>query len=102
MNVGSGSRNCDYKCTDGGGCKVTYVGPPRAGKTQVSIKSYIAPLLHKYNHNWCSKNSYLPNIPGFLFPPKLWWQLQRNSKRVPGLQPGYQLLEHNLDTFIFS
>ena len=41
MNVGSGSRNCDYTCTDGGGCKVTYVGPPRGGKTQVNIKSNI-------------------------------------------------------------
>merc|ERR1712130_914604 len=33
---GSGSQDCDYKCTNSGGCQVTYVGPPRAGKTQGS------------------------------------------------------------------
>merc|ERR1712080_179501 len=31
-----GSKDCDYKCTDRGGCQVTYVGPPRAGRTQGS------------------------------------------------------------------
>jgi len=31
---GSGSQDCDYQCTDGGGCQVTYVGPPRSGKTK--------------------------------------------------------------------
>merc|ERR1712112_273602 len=31
-----GSGDCDYKCTDRGGCQVTYVGPPRAGRTQGS------------------------------------------------------------------
>merc|ERR1712037_932740 len=35
---GSGSRNCDYECTNGGGCKVTFVGPPRAGRTQVKFQ----------------------------------------------------------------
>ena len=28
----SSSQVCDYKCTKTGGCTVTYVGPPRAGK----------------------------------------------------------------------
>merc|ERR1712080_752723 len=31
-----GSRNCDYTCERNGGCKVTYVGPPRAGRTHGS------------------------------------------------------------------
>ena len=35
LNVIAGSRNCDYKCTDGGGCEVSYVGPPHEGRTQV-------------------------------------------------------------------
>ena len=38
LNVSAGSRNCDYECTNGGGCKVTYVGPPRAGRTQVEFQ----------------------------------------------------------------
>jgi len=35
-NTFVGSRNCDYTCERNGGCKVTYVGPPRAGRTQGS------------------------------------------------------------------
>merc|ERR1712183_585637 len=30
------SRNCDYSCTSSGGCKVTYIGPPRGGATSGS------------------------------------------------------------------
>ena len=36
-NTFVGSRNCDYTCERNGGCKVTYVGPPRAGRTQVRL-----------------------------------------------------------------
>ena len=41
---------------------------------------------------WSLQTSYLPKIPGFLFPSWLWRQLQRDPKRVPGLQTCYQLL----------
>ena len=37
-NTFVGSRNCDYTCERNGGCKVTYVGPPRAGRTQVRLE----------------------------------------------------------------
>ena len=52
LNVSAGSRNCDYKCTNGGGCQVTYVGPPRAGRTQVEFqrKDY-SPSSIKHLHN---------------------------------------------------
>ena len=49
-NTFIGSRNCDYTCERNGGCKVTYVGPPRAGRTQVRlswIKNFHPPS-HKY------------------------------------------------------
>ena len=55
LNVSAGSRNCDYECTNGGGCTVTYVGPPRAGKTQVEFQRKDGlPKFMKHLHNfWC-------------------------------------------------
>ena len=46
LNTFVGSRNCDYTCERNRGCKVTYVGPPRAGRTQVkhaSTKFWVNP-----------------------------------------------------------
>lgn len=33
---GFGGDPCNYSCTEGGGCEVHYIGPPRRGKTQGS------------------------------------------------------------------
>merc|ERR550532_2140634 len=33
---GRGGDPCQYRCTDGGGCEVRYIGPPRSGKIKGS------------------------------------------------------------------
>ena len=78
INATAGSSNCDYRCTSGGGCEVSF------GGTLVQIFLTILTSCVFFNH--------IDKSPGFLFPARLWRQLQWNSKTMPGLQPSYQLL----------
>ena len=34
----AGRQNCHHTCTNGGGCHITYVGPPRRGNAKVKTE----------------------------------------------------------------
>ena len=64
LNTFVGSRNCDYACERNGGCKVTYVGPPRAGRTQVKHASNFFLVSPQFQYRQCQGSCFPRDFGG--------------------------------------